>query len=1395
MSPNLKTTKTTNEVQVMNNKLWSRRAIARVSASLLLVISQLGFGFLLQTPTEASSADRSAGTRWSEAISVAAERRGNPWINVQNGREIMSDFAGAGRSLSVATADFEEDGMPDLVIGHATGLSGTVTLMRGNVDAVYPNTAEARERVLRGVFTSVPFLGPAEATGLPLVPDFLAAGDFDADGHFDIAVASRNGNEVLFLRGDGRGGFPFSRKIKLPGNVTALVADDFNRRDGLNDLIVGVATKQGGQVLVFEHPYGAMNAVPETFDFAAPVTSLAINFVEGNARPDLVIAAGNELAILRGRDRRLMFDESGNSAEAVHFTRKTFIFQIKALAAGEFIKSEPSKTEIALLANDGKVHLLENGGTEDANRVLSADWRETRTVSLPGGLSGGSLPIMLTARISARPVDTLVVGLGEQIHLLTSDITPPKTQSEAVNYDAQRFILAASLDVTSRTTAILPMRLNVDALSDLVVMTENSPAPAIVPTAPMATFLVDSNANVDDPRLSDGICAIDPCPVDGNLPCTGPCTYLAARQQANSNGGSSLINFSAPSSVFIAPQVGILTALTIDGTTQAGGFIEVNGTANFAASHRSGNGVDSCVFRGIVANGSSDNYYIAFGGSNSIAEGNRLGTNAAGTAVLPNGAFGVTAGFTNNLIGGTTAAARNIISTGEADGINMFSLGSGGINRVQGNFIGTDITGTVALGNRGFGVTTQGENILVGGTTAGAGNVISGTTGSQPFFVGAGINPTGGIGVLVQGNRVGTNASGTAALPNARNGIYLTTNGTFDTIGGMVPTARNLISGNGADGLDLNPTGNTTQQVLGNFIGTNAAGDAAIPNGGFGLRLNQVIPKVISNNVISGNNGGGMQIQKPNNAFANDIISNNLIGTDATGVHPLGNNGIGLILGSGVGGSTYNQTVTGNTIVASASHGVLVDSGVSVNLQNNFIGTDANLTANLFANGGDGIRFINSFRTNEIGASGAGNTIAFNTGNGINMATGDIGSTGNRITGNAIFSNGGLGIDLGGDGLTPNDPDDTENGVNRLQNFPVITNVTTGGVVTGVIDSTAGNSTYPMRIEFFSSASCDPSTYGEGQTYLGFASVAAPGGFSQAVTLIPGDTCITATATDNEGNTSEFSLAFPVGGATPTPTPTPSKLLNIATRLRVQSGDNVLIGGFIINGPDSKNVIIRGIGPSLAQFFNGTLANPTLELFQGSTLLQSNNDWKDTQRIEIEATGLQPSNDFESAIVRTLTPGAYTAVVRGNGNTSGIGVVEAYDLNQTANSKLANIATRGFVEAGDNVMIGGFIIGPATGSTARVVVRAIGPSLTAFGITGALQDPTVDLKDANGTTLLSNNDWQQGQPVDIQQLNLAPTDPRESALVTTLAPGAYTAIVGGVGNTTGVGLVEVYHVQ
>jgi hypothetical protein len=262
---------------------------------------------------------------------------------------------------------------------------------------------------------------------------------------------------------------------------------------------------------------------------------------------------------------------------------------------------------------------------------------------------------------------------------------------------------------------------------------------------------------------------------------------------------------------------------------------------------------------------------------------------------------------------------------------------------------------------------------------------------------------------------------------------------------------------------------------------------------------------------------------------------------------------------------------------------------------------------------------------------------------------------------------------------------------------------------------------------------------------------------------------------------------------------TPAQLLNISTRLKVQTGDNVGIAGFIITGNASKSVIVRGIGPSLSSFLGGVLADPTLELFQGSALLQTNDNWKTrpdgiSQQAEIEATGIPPTNDLESALVETLAPGAYTAIVAGKNGTTGIGVVEMYDLSVASDSKLANISTRGFVQTGGDVMIGGFILGNGTASE-KVIIRAIGPSLTQFGVPNVLADPTLELHDSNGTLLMSDDNWQDNpaQAAEITADGLAPTNNLESAIIATLAPGAYTAIVAGKNGGTGVALVEVYH--
>jgi plastocyanin len=277
------------------------------------------------------------------------------------------------------------------------------------------------------------------------------------------------------------------------------------------------------------------------------------------------------------------------------------------------------------------------------------------------------------------------------------------------------------------------------------------------------------------------------------------------------------------------------------------------------------------------------------------------------------------------------------------------------------------------------------------------------------------------------------------------------------------------------------------------------------------------------------------------------------------------------------------------------------------------------------------------------------------------------------------------------------------------------------------------------------------------------------------------------------------------GSPSPTPSPTstptgpPSTLGNISTRLRVLAGDNGLIGGLIATGTAGKKVIIRAIGPSLSGFgVPGALANPTLDLFQGSTLLLSSDDWNSsTQQAEIASCGLAPSNAAESAIIWTLTPGEnYTAVVRGANGTTGIGVVDAFDLDSAAPSKLGNISTRGFVDVDDNVMIAGLIAGPSNGTSLKILVRALGPTLSDFGVAGALANPTLDLVNSNGTVIRSNNNWKDDsqQRAQIEAASLAPAHDEEAALVETVAPGAYTAVVRGSGRTTGVGLVEAYHI-
>jgi hypothetical protein len=298
--------------------------------------------------------------------------------------------------------------------------------------------------------------------------------------------------------------------------------------------------------------------------------------------------------------------------------------------------------------------------------------------------------------------------------------------------------------------------------------------------------------------------------------------------------------------------------------------------------------------------------------------------------------------------------------------------------------------------------------------------------------------------------------------------------------------------------------------------------------------------------------------------------------------------------------------------------------------------------------------------------------------------------------------------------------------------------------------------------------------------------------YDHTATFLP-DGKVLVTGGRNDGGVALASAELYVGP------PTPPTLLNISTRLRALTGDKVPIGGFIITGTELKRVLIRGTGPSLNGIL-GTLSDPTLELHRGSATLATNDNWKiradgTSQQADIEATTIPPANDFEPAILTMLSPGAYTVILAGKNNGTGVGLVELYDLGQGATSQPANISTRGFVDTGDNVMIGGLIVGGGSGGAARVIVRAIGPSVP---VAGALADPTLELRDASGTLVASNDNWKMhsdgsSQQAEIEATGLPPANDLESALLQTFPAGNYTAIVRGVNNTTGIGLVEAYH--
>ncbi|MDQ2808470.1 MAG: S-layer homology domain-containing protein [Chloroflexota bacterium] len=639
---------------------------------------------------------------------------------------------------------------------------------------------------------------------------------------------------------------------------------------------------------------------------------------------------------------------------------------------------------------------------------------------------------------------------------------------------------------------------------------------------PATVYTVNSNGDEPDIAPGNGVC----------LTSVNTCTLRAAIQEANAHAGPDTIQFTiAGIGVHTIQPATVLPVIsdtvTINGYTQPGSsantlavgdnavlLIELNGNnlesgdgLVLAPDSSAGSTPSNSIIQGLIINrfggdGVRVNSTTATGATNITIAGNFLGLGDDGATTLGNALSGVTFnGATTSLVGGPTAAARNLIGGNGNDGVTLASPGNAN-NNIQNNYIGTDRSGSLAAGNQRNGVSiTDGSGNRVGNNNLGnliSANLNSGVLIGLPPAAGPRI-PADPSGNFVQGNLIGTIITGTQALGNIGAGVRLEFNAGNNTIGGAAAGTGNLISGNGSDGVLMLFSGSTT--IQGNQIGTTLNGTAALPNGGNGINSFSAGNSVVggaaagAGNLISGNTGNGVLLQ-----------------SGGASSPPLLRPSLPLLRPSGFVGTLIQGNRIGTTTAGTAALPNL-DAGIAI--------------------------------TDTSDSQISTNTIAFNGSTGISIFQSAPGSGGinNNVRQNAIFSNTTLGIDLGADGVTANDACDRDDGANHLQNYPDLSLALANGsttLISGTLDVFT-NTTYTL--EFFSNPICDPSGHGEGQTYLGSTTVnggASCGPTAFSVTLpvnVPAGSFITADATDSSGNTSEFSTCRTVVGATATPTP------------------------------------------------------------------------------------------------------------------------------------------------------------------------------------------------------------------------------------------------------------------
>ena len=1203
-------------------------------SSVLVFVSAFAISVLAWLPPAPAGADL---VRWESgelsADSVRSERPALPayrFATAAARSSMVLDLSrsGATTPLALAAGDFDEDGVPDLISGHGAAGGGVIMLRRGNGDALFPNAPGARERQARGVLQAEPFHAAANHTDLPLAPELLECGDFDADGHTDLIAAAHGKTSLWWLRGDGKGGFFAPQRVPLAGPLTALAVGEVNRRDGLADIVVAT----GGlspQLAVFEGPHGALAAAPEAVSLPGEALGIALGAFDTDAFQDIAVLLSHEVVIVHGRDRKLVLGaQQRENVRPADITRLALGFEAEALIAGDFAGN--GAETLSILAADGAVHAL-NPRQPDSLKLASTASTASFTVE------PGTRRRLVRAHTSARPGDDVVVVTkgAKTLGLVTGQASAVTAMASAAS--------ALTLDLPAEAVAVLPMRLNEDTLGDFVILTTNPDQPLQYAVTALPSFVInsascdrDANEVATPWEPPDGICATK----------SGECTFAAAISECRASGGRCNFQFAVPGSGM--PQVCwnytmgfIMPQGVYDGTTQSGGFVRIvnyAGDFNFPAD---------VTLRGLFLSGATmgeravvegcrigvdDDITVAVGGvlsvgrdshvggttpaarniigsglwitgDNVVVEGNYFGFDEQGTAHfshgqsvqvrtnqwgqvgpknvtiggLAPGASNLIAGRveidpgtsavlvqgnylgadvtgkvavypsesgpvldiagSNHTIGGAATAARNLIVAAGATipGVAV-RVGRGHLNvpseatadiLLQGNYIGTDITGTARLGTWGYGIKVTGSasGVLIGGTAPGAGNVVSGMKYYglllEETTVGSAKQATHDN--VIQGNFIGTDKTGTVAIGNSMGGIVI--NNSWDNlVGGIEPGARNVVSANGTigagyPGIRIQGASATRNTIQGNFVGVDVTGLGKLGNYGPGIYVEgteNIVGGLIPEARPVGAGHGGRGIQVLGN---NLTVQGNFVGVAADGKTASGNYRGIEVVGSNnlIGGTAAGAR---NVIVANGSGGVVIGGTGGHTVQGNYIGVAANGATplgNLF-----GVHIF-SGANNMIGGvvAGAPNVIANSSEQGVIVT----GGPGNSILRNILYANS-MGIDLARDGITPNDPLDADDGPNRLQNAPTLTSIETvsGFTVHGALHSEPAK-TY--RLEFYAYCALDKGTQGEGEIFIGSRDVPTNSmGDVLFSTTFPAPPCpiITATATDPDGNTSEFSL-------------------------------------------------------------------------------------------------------------------------------------------------------------------------------------------------------------------------------------------------------------------------------